>query len=88
MPLFVGAVKEWSCCGQRGATFADFSALKGCVRPLGRHRARVTPWLTRVALHSCAHDEHTQGQEEVGPTQREVATARRRAAEHHLFSDP
>ncbi len=50
--------------------------------------ARVAPRLTRVALRSCSHDEHTQGAEEVGPTRRETAMARRRAAEHHLFSDP
>ena len=30
-PIFEGAVKQWSCCGARGATFAEFSALRGCM---------------------------------------------------------
>ena len=30
-PIFEGAVKQWSCCGARGASFAEFSALRGCV---------------------------------------------------------
>jgi len=29
-PVFAGAVKHWSCCGARGASFAEFSALRGC----------------------------------------------------------
>ena len=29
-PIFEGAVKQWSCCGARGASFAEFSALRGC----------------------------------------------------------
>ena len=29
-PIFEGVVKQWSCCGARGASFAEFSALRGC----------------------------------------------------------
>jgi hypothetical protein len=29
-PVFTGTIKQWSCCGARGATFAEFSALRGC----------------------------------------------------------
>ncbi len=32
--IFVGAVKEWSCCHARATGYAEFAALKGCAAGL------------------------------------------------------